>query len=80
MKNKFDNSEHKNIGNLNKLGNQYNQSRYEDKTDGDFRRSYDSMVTSERIQNTNWSSESNYHNSYRVNGKNVIGRTLKFKK
>ena len=80
MKNKFDNSEHKNIGNLNKLGNQYNQSRYEDKTDGDFRRSYDSMVTSEKIHTTNWKKESDYHNSYLVNGKYNKGRTIKLKK
>ena len=34
----------------------------------------------DNINDINWNNEANYHNSYLVNGKNNIGRTIKLKK
>ena len=56
-----------------------NQDDYSYKIDPDYRRQDTSDEIYDKIKHTNWSSESLYHNTYRINGKNIT-RTLKFKK
>ena len=65
--------------NIDKL-NDSNQNDFASKTDGEFRRQLDKDITYLTIENTNWESEANYHNSYRVNGKYNLGRTITLKK
>ena len=60
--------------------NDENLNDFTSKTDGDFRRQLDKDHTYNKIENTNWESEANYHNSYRVNGKENKGRTITLKK
>ena len=62
--------------NIEKL-NDANQSDFASKTDGNYRRQIDKNLIHDYIENTDWSKESLYHNSVRVNGKNNIGRTIK---
>ena len=69
----------KNIDFKNWADNSENFSPYEDRSSGNFRRFEDTDKILNKIHKTNWSSESNYHNTYRINGKNTT-RTLKFKK
>ena len=59
--------------------NSENFSPYEDRSSGSFRRFEDTDKILNKIHKTNWSSESDYYNTVRVNGKNTT-RTLKFKK
>ena len=57
--------------------NDLNQADYGSKTNGDYRRQLDKNLIHDYIETTDWSKESLYHNSVRVNGKNNIGRTIK---
>ena len=57
--------------------NESNQQDYTTKTNGDYRRQLDKNLIHDYIENTDWTKESLYHNSVRVNGKNNIGRTIK---
>ena len=50
---------------------------YSFKSHVDYRRQADTDKIFDTINNTDWSKESLYHNSVRVNGKNNIGRTIK---
>ena len=56
--------------------NQENLEDYSIKTDPDFRRAKDTDIIYDKIHNTDWNKESNYHNSVRINGKNTT-RTLR---
>ena len=60
--------------------NDQQQADFSSKTDGEFRRQLDKDYTYNKIENTNWESESNYHNSYRIDGKYNLGRTITLKK
>ena len=59
---------------------QHNHPDFGWKTDSEFRRSHDSDKIHDMLNNTDWDKESNYHNSYQVNGKENKGRTIKLKK
>ena len=71
--------------NTDKLSNQFrsNQPNYTNNDDFSFRtdpnyiRQFTSDNINDDLNNTDWSKESYYHNSVRVNGKNNIGRTIK---
>ena len=65
---------------LNERLNDANLQDYSTKTSGEFRRQIDKDLTYNAINNTNWKTESNYHNAYYVNGKWNKGRTIKLKK
>ena len=56
-----------------------NLDSYTKKLDTNYDRQDTIDKTYDRIHKTNWSSESDYYNTVRVNGKNTT-RTLKFKK
>ena len=60
--------------------NDQQQADFSSKTDGEFRRQLDKDYTYNMIENIDWNKESNYHNSYRVNGKYNLGRTITLKK
>ena len=52
------------------------QDDYSYRIDPDYRRQDTSDEIYDRIKNTNWSRESEYHNTYRVNGNNTT-KTLR---
>ena len=60
--------------------NDLNLEDYSVKTTGEFRRQIDKDLTFLKLKETDWDKESNYHNSYLVNGKENKGRTIKLKK
>ena len=49
--------------NIEKL-NESQQSDFGSKTNGEFRRQIDKDITYDKIENTDWSAESKYHNTY----------------
>ena len=58
--------------------NKKNLDEYSHKVSPDYDRSNTINKIHDHIKNTNWSRESEYHNTYRINGKNTT-RTLKLK-
>ena len=57
--------------------NDKNLEDYSSKTTGEFRRQLDKDHTYDTVINVDWKKESDYYNSYRVNGKYNKGRTIK---
>ena len=56
--------------------NQDNLADFSWRTDGENRRQKDKDIIYENMSKTDWSKESLYHNTYRINGKNTT-RTIK---
>ena len=71
---------HKDIKNWNILNNDENFASPSDRTDANMRQNINSDKSFDLINKIDWKNESNYHNSYRINGKENKGRTLKLKK
>ena len=60
--------------------NDSNQDDYSLKSSSEYRRQVDKDLTYANLNNTDWQKESDYHNSYYVNGTWNKGRTIKLKK
>ena len=60
--------------------NDKNLEDYSSKTTGEFRRQLDKDFTYNNLSQLNWKKESDYHNSYYVNGTWNKGRTITKKK
>ena len=71
---------HKDIKNWNILNNDENFASPSDRTDANMRQNINSDKSFDLINKIDWKNESNYHNSYRINGKENKVRTIKLKK
>ena len=59
--------------------NKKNLDSYSDKINPEYERTDTANKIFDKVKNTNWSRESEYHNTVRINGKNTT-RTLKLNK